>query len=185
MKLEQLQKIFSDATEEHLNQIKNFYQKDKDLIKSLQEENNSLTTRNAELTQNIKELEKNKGNAEELQKNIEDLQNKLKEQEEQYKKEQEERQINEVITDVFSNKKFVNDITKQGYANKLKEAILDPTNKGKSAKELFEAMTKDVENIFNNEQQEKITIPAVGNVSTTTDFDIKLAKAMGVDYKNN
>ena len=30
-------------------------------------------------------------------------------------------------------------------------------------------MTKDVENIFINEQQEKIEIPAVGNVSTNED----------------
>lgn len=185
MKLEQLQKIFSDATEEQLNQIKNFYQKDKDLIKSLQEENNSLTTRNTELTQNIKELEKNKGNAEELQKNIEDLQNKLKEQEEQYKKEQEERQFKETFEEITNNKKFTNDIVKEAIFNKLKSVVDLPENKGKSYNEILENITKDTEGIFVNEQQEKITIPAVGNVSTTTDFDMKLAKAMGVDYKNN
>ncbi|WP_250277376.1 phage scaffolding protein [[Clostridium] colinum] len=184
MKLEQLQKIFENATEEQLSQINNFYQKDKDLIKSLQEENNSLTTRNTELTQNIKELEKNKGNAEELQKNIEDLQNKLKEQEEIYTKEAEERQLNDVVADVFADKKFVNDITKQGYANKLKEAILDPTNKGKSAKELFDAMTKDVENIFVNEQQEKITIPAVGNTGSGISFTEKQIESMSIDDIN-
>ena len=175
MKLEQLQKIFSDATEEQLNQIKNFYQKDKDLIKSLQEENNSLTTRNTELTQNIKELEKN----------IEDLQNKLKEQEEHYKKEQEERQFKETFEEITNNKKFTNDIVKEAIFNKLKSVVDLPENKGKSYNEILENITKDTEGIFVNEQQEKITIPAVGNVSTTTDFDMKLAKAMGVDYKNN
>lgn len=184
MKLEQLQKIFENATEEQLSQINNFYQKDKDLIKSLQEENNSLTTRNTELTQNIKELEKNKGNAEELQKNIEDLQNKLKEQEEIYTKEAEERQLNDVVADVFADKKFVNDITKQGYANKLKEAILDPTNKGKSAKELFDAMTKDVENIFINENQEKVEIPAVGNVNSQKILTKEQIQSMTADEIN-
>lgn len=163
MKLEDLQKIFENATAEQLERVNSFYQKDIDLIKSLQEENNSLNTRNTELTQNIKELEKNKGNAEELQKNIEDLQNKLKEQEEIYTKEVEERQLNDVIAEVFADKKFINDITKQGYANKLKEAILDTSNKGKSAKEIFESMTKDVENVFINEQQEKIEIPSINN----------------------
>lgn len=184
MKLEQLQKIFENATEEQLSQINNFYQKDKDLIKSLQEENNSLTTRNTELTQNIKELEKNKGNAEELQKNIEDLQNKLKEQEEIYTKEAEERQLNDVVADVFADKKFVNDITKQGYANKLKEAILDPTNKGKSAKELFDAMTKDVENVFINENQEKVEIPAVGNVNSQKILTKEQIQSMTADEIN-
>lgn len=185
MKLEDLQKIFENATEEQLTQINSFYEKDKELIANLQEENNSLTSKNKELSQSIKDLQKNKGNVEELTKNIEDLQNKLNEQEELYRKEQEERQLNDVVADVFADKKFINDITKQGYADKLKQAILDPNNKGKAAKELFEAMTKDVENIFVNEQQEKVTIPPVGNVSTVTDFDIKLAKAMGVEYKNN
>lgn len=163
MKLEDLQKIFENATAEQLERVNSFYQKDIDLIKNLQEENNSLNTRNTELAQNIKELEKNKGNAEELQKNIEDLQNKLKEQEEIYTKEAEERQLSDVIAEVFADKKFINDITKQGYANKLKEAILDTSNKGKSAKELFESMTKDVENVFINEQQEKIEIPSINN----------------------
>ena len=166
MKLEQLQKIFSDATEEQLNQINNFYQKDKDTIKNLQEENNNLTTQVAEFKEKVTELEKNQDNSEELQKTIQDLKTKMEEQEEQYKKEAEERQINDVIADVFADKNFINDITKQGYTNKLKEAILDPANKGKSAKELFEAMTKDVENIFINEQQEKVIIPAVGNVES-------------------
>lgn len=163
MKLEDLQKIFENATAEQLEQVNSFYQKDIDLIKNLQEENNSLHTRNTELTQNIKELEKNKGNAEELQKNIEDLQNKLKEQEEIYTKEVEERQLNDVIAEVFADKKFINDITKQGYTEKLKQAILDTSNKGKSAKDLFESMTKDVENVFINEQQEKIEIPSINN----------------------
>ena len=185
MKLEDLQKILENATEEQLTQINSFYEKDKELIANLQEENNSLKTDLTEFRNKTKELEKNKNNTEELQAKITELENEMRQKDEAYKKEAEERQLNDVITDVFADKKFVNDITKQGYADKLKQAILDPNNKGKSAKELFETMTKDVENIFINEQQEKVTIPPVGNVSTVTDFDIKLAKAMGVEYKNN
>lgn len=184
MNLTQLQKICENATEEQLNQINNFYQKDKDTIKNLQEENNNLTTQVAEFKEKITELEKNQGNAEELQKTIQDLKTKMKEQEEQYKKEAEERQLNEVITDVFADKKFINDITKQGYTNKLKEAILDPANKGKSAKELFEAMTKDVENIFTNEQQEKVTIPAVGSTGSGISFTEKQIESMSIDDIN-
>ena len=58
MKLEQLQKIFENATEEQLQQVNSFYQKDKDIIKNLQEENNSLSTQVTELKNDISELEK-------------------------------------------------------------------------------------------------------------------------------
>lgn len=184
MKLEDLQKIFENATEEQLTQINSFYEKDKELIANLQEENNSLTSKNKELSQSIKDLQKNKGNVEELTKNIEDLQNKLNEQEELYRKEQEERQLNDVVADVFADKKFINDITKQGYATKLKEAILDPVNKGKSARELFDAMTKDIDNIFINEQQEKVTIPAVGNTGSGISFTEKQIESMSIDDIN-
>lgn len=184
MNLTQLQKIFENATDEQLNQINNFYRKDKDTIKNLQEENNNLVTQVAEFKEKVTELEKNQDNSEELQKTIQDLKFKMKEQEEQYKKEAEERQINDVIADVFVDKKFINDITKQGYTNKLKEAILDPNNKGKSARDLFEEMTKDIDNIFMNEQQEKVVIPAVGNVSSNKILTREQIQAMSTDEIN-
>lgn len=168
MKLEDLQKIFENATDEQLTQIKSFFDnsKDKELINQLQEENNTLRTDLTDFKEKVKDLEKNKGNTEEMQTKITELEKELQIKDEQYAKEKEERQINEIISDVFADKKFVNDVTKQGYFEKLKTAILDENNKGKSAKELFENMTKDVDNIFINEQQEKIIIPAVGNVES-------------------
>lgn len=187
MKLEDLQKIFENATDEQLNQIKSFYDntKEKELISQLQEDNNNLRTDLANFKNKVEDLEKNKGNAEELQNKISNLENELKAKEEIYTKEKEDRQINEVISSVFADKKFINDITKQGYFEKLKTAILDESNKGKSAKELFENMTKDVDNIFINEQQEKIEIPPVGNVGTNKVFTEKQLATMSVDEIND
>ena len=54
--------------------------------------------------------------------------------------------INEVIAD----KKFVNDFTKNAIVNEIKTALKDSANLGKSAKDLFEEMTKDKDGIFAN-----------------------------------
>ncbi|MDE6357911.1 MAG: phage scaffolding protein [Eubacteriales bacterium] len=186
MKLEDLQKIFENATEEHLQKINSCFDnsKDKELINQLQEENNTLRTDLTDFKEKVKDLEKNKGNTEEMQTKITELEKELQIKDEQYAKEKEDRRINEVISDVFADKKFVNDVTKQGYFDKLKTAILDENNKGKSAKELFENMTKDVDNIFINEQQEKIEIPPVGNIGSNKKFTEKQIEAMTVEEIN-
>ena len=184
MKLVQLQKIFENATEEQLQQVNSFYQKDKDIIKNLQEENNTLSTQVTELKNDISELEKNKGNSEELQKNINELQEKLKMQEETYKKETEERKINDLINEVISTKKWTNEATKLYYTQQLKEELTNKENVGKSAEELLTAMTKDVDNVYINEQQEKIEIPAVGNTGNNVAFTAKQLETMSSDDIN-
>lgn len=186
MKLEDLQNIFENATDEQLQKINSCFDnsKDKELINQLQEENNTLRTDLTDFKEKVKDLEKNKGNTEEMQTKITELEKELQIKDEQYAKEKEDRQINEVISNVFADKKFINDITKQGYFDKLKTAILDETNKGKSAKELFENMTKDVDNIFINEQQEKVEIPPVGNVGSNKIFTEKQIEAMTVEEIN-
>ena len=184
MKLEQLQKIFENATEEQLQQINSFYQKDKDIIKNLQEENNTLSTQVTELKNDISELEKNKGNLEELQKNINELQEKLKTQEETYKEEAEERKINDLINAVVLTKKWTNEATKSYYTQKLKEQLTNKENVGKSAEELLADMTKDVDNVYINEQQEKIEIPAVGNIGNSGTFTAKQIETMSSDEIN-
>lgn len=186
MKLADLQKIFENATEEQLQKIIALFDnsKDKELILQLQDENNNLRTDLADFKTKVTELEKNKGNTEELKNKIAELETELQNKEETYIKEKEDRQINEVIDEVFASKKFVNDITKQGYAGKLKDAILDEKNKGKSAKELFDDMVKDVDNIFINDQQEKIEIPAVGDTGNNKTFTNEQINKMSIDEIN-
>lgn len=67
--------------------------------------------------------------------------------------------INEAIAD----KKFVNDYTKNSIINEIKNALQDEANAGKSAKDLFETITKDKNDIFENPN--KMTdIPPMGDV---------------------
>lgn len=54
------------------------------------------------------------------------------------------------INEVFGDKKFVNDYTKNSIINEIKTALKDSANVGKSAKDLFEELTKDKEGIFEN-----------------------------------
>ena len=57
------------------------------------------------------------------------------------------------IIDVFGDKKFVNDFTKNAIVNEIKTALKDSANVGKSAKDLFEEITKDKDGIFENPNQ--------------------------------
>ena len=47
------------------------------------------------------------------------------------------------IISVFGDKKFVNDYTKNAIIGDIKTALKDSNNAGKSAKDLFEELTKD------------------------------------------
>lgn len=57
------------------------------------------------------------------------------------------------INEVFGDKKFVNDYTKNSIINEIKTALKDSANIGKSAKDLFEQITNGKEGIFINPNQ--------------------------------
>lgn len=57
------------------------------------------------------------------------------------------------INQVIADKKFVNDFTKNAIINEIKTALKDNANIGKSAKDLFDEITKDKSDIFTNPNQ--------------------------------
>ena len=59
------------------------------------------------------------------------------------------------ILEVFGDKKFVNDYTKNSIINEIKANLKDGKNVGKSAKDIFEEITKDKEGIFVNPNKPK------------------------------
>ena len=61
----------------------------------------------------------------------------------------------------LDGKEFVNEFTRNHFVAELKKAIADPANKGKRAVKLFEEMTKDLDGIFRNPQQEPLKLPGV------------------------
>lgn len=80
------------------------------------------------------------------------------------------RNINEAV----GEKKFVNDFTKNAIIDEIKTALKDSANMGKSAKDLFEEITKDKQGIFENPNPQK-DMPGVDdnveNAVSKDDFD--------------
>lgn len=69
------------------------------------------------------------------------------------------------ILNAIGDKKFVNDYTKNAIINDIKSSLKDSNNAGKSAKDLFEELTKDKEGIFDNPNK-GVSTPPPGNVNT-------------------
>ena len=69
------------------------------------------------------------------------------------------------ILNAIGDKKFVNDYTKNAIINDIKSSLKDSNNAGKSAKDLFEELTKDKEGIFSNPNP-GVSTPPTGDVNT-------------------
>lgn len=69
------------------------------------------------------------------------------------------------ILNAIGDKKFVNDYTKNAIISDIKSSLKDSNNAGKSAKDLFEELTKDKEGIFDNPNK-GVSTPPTGDVNT-------------------
>ena len=104
----------------------------------------------------------------------EELQTTISEQEAKQKAKEEDDILTKNINEVFGDKKFVNDYTKNSIVNEIKTALKDSANMGKSAKDLFEEITNGKDGIFANPNQ-VVDMPSIDeNVETAVskdDFD--------------
>lgn len=66
------------------------------------------------------------------------------------------------IIEAFGDKQFVNEYTKNAIINDIKNGLKDENNGGKSAKDLFEEITKDKSDIFVNPNQVQ-DMPGMGD----------------------
>ena len=78
------------------------------------------------------------------------------------------------IIEAFGDKKFINDYTKNAIINDIKAGLKDANNGGKSAKDLFEELTKDKSDIFANPNQVPDMAGMGDSEETTTKKDIPL-----------
>lgn len=85
----------------------------------------------------------------------EELQTSIKEQEAKRKAEEEDKILTNNITSIFGEKKFTSDYAKNGLIADIKAELGKVENKGKGIQEIFDALTKDKEGIFVNENQIK------------------------------
>ena len=146
-----------DFTDEQKDLVMSLYgkaitKKDKDIEtlktenKNLEEKINTYETKISEFNETAKE------NADWKVK-YEELQTSITEQTAKQKAKEEDDILTKNINEVFGDKKFVNEFTKNAIMNEIKTALKDANNMGKSAKDLFEEITNGKDGIFENPNQ--------------------------------
>lgn len=129
--------------------------------KDLADEVERLKTALSERDNTIKKLEEAGNDTDTLRKELD----RYKQEEADRKKAEKEAETDRILTEAaeqaLDGKEFVNDFTRNHFVAELKKAIADPANKGKRAVKLFEEMTKDMDGIFKNPQQEPLKIHGV------------------------
>ena len=151
---------------------------DSETIDTIMAEHGKLVTKDKEelqtLKAQLKELKENSKNADELQSKYDELLKANEERDAKEKAAQEEKILTNNINSVLEGKDFVNDFTKNAIANEIKTALKDSANMGKSAKDLFEEITKDKQGIFANPNP-VVDMPGVDdnveNAVSKADFD--------------
>ena len=127
-----------------------------------------LTDSNKELTDKVNTYETKinefnesaKDNADWKSK-YEELQTSIKEQEAKKKAEEEDKILTNNINEVFGDKQFTSEYARTGLTNDIKNELNKPENKGRSIKDIFDALTKDKTDIFANPNQVK-DMPGMG-----------------------
>lgn len=90
---------------------------------------------------------------ENLKSKIADYETKEKERKEQEDKKNFEENLNKNVLEAIGDAEFVNERTKNAIINEVKTALQDKANVGKSAKDIFENITKDSTDIFKNKNE--------------------------------
>jgi DNA repair exonuclease SbcCD ATPase subunit len=128
-------------------------------------EHGKLVTKDKEelqtLKSQMKDLKENSKNAEELQTKYDELVKANEEREAKAKAEEEDKILTNNINEVFGDKKFTSDYARTGLTNDIKNELNKPENKGRSIKDIFDALTKDKTDIFANPNQVK-DMPGMG-----------------------
>ena len=90
---------------------------------------------------------------ENLKQTIADMEAKEQKRLEEEKAKRDDEILTKNIIEAFGDKQFVNEYTKNAIINDIKNGLKDENNGGKSAKDLFEEITKDKSDIFVNPNQ--------------------------------
>lgn len=149
---------------------------DKETIDTIMAEHGKLITEAKEKTQDLEnkvkdyetkigELSSKAETNTKVQEELDNLKKSIAENEAKAKAKAEDEALTKNITSAFGDKKFVNDYTKNAIISDIKVALKDSNNAGKSAKDLFEELTKDKDGIFSNPNP-GVSTPATGDVNT-------------------
>lgn len=149
---------------------------DKETIDTIMAEHGKLITEAKEKTQDlenkvkeyeskIEELSSKAETNTKVQEELDNLKKSIAENEAKAKAKAEDDALTKNITSAFGDKKFVNEYTKNAIISDIKTALKDSNNAGKSAKDLFEELTKDKDGIFSNPNP-GVSTPPTGDVNT-------------------
>ena len=166
---------------------------DKETIETIMYEYGKLTTEAKEKTQElenkvkeyeskIEELSSKAETNTKVQEELDNLKKSIAENEAKAKAKAEDDALTKNITSVFGDKKFVNEYTKNAIISDIKNALKDSNNSGKSAKDLFEELTKDKEGIFDNPNK-GVSTPPTGDVNTGLAKENHDRELLGLDLK--
>ena len=137
---------------------------DKETIETIMYEYGKLTTeakeKMQELENKVKEYETKIGELSskaetntKIQEELDTLKKQIAEEKKQKEQEDLEATLNKNVLEAIGDKEFVNERTKNAIINEVKTALQDKANVGKSAKDIFETITKDSTDIFKNKNE--------------------------------
>ena len=121
---------------------------------NMRKENEDLKATIDDLKEQINKATKS-DEIESLKSKIAEYETKEKERKEEEDKKIFEENLNKNVLEAIGDKEFVNERTKNAIINEVKTALQDKANVGKSAKDIFETITKDSTDIFKNKNELK------------------------------
>ena len=139
---------------------------DKETIDTIMAEHGKLITEAKEKTQELEnkvkdyetkidELSSKAETNTKIQEELDTLKKQIAEEKKQKEQEDLEATLNKNVLEAIGDKEFVNERTKNAIINEVKTALQDKANVGKSAKDIFETITKDSTDIFKNKNELK------------------------------
>lgn len=134
---------------------------DKETIDTIMAEHGKLITEAKEKTQELEnkvkdyetkigELNSKAETNTKVQEELDTLKKQIAEEKKQKEQEDLEATLNKNVLEAIGDAEFVNERTKNAIINEVKTALQDKANVGKSAKDIFETITKDSTDIFKN-----------------------------------
>lgn len=137
---------------------------DKETIDTIMAEHGKLITEAKEKTQELEnkvkdyetkidELSSKAETNAKVQEELDKLKTQIAEEKKQKEQEDLEATLNKNVLEAIGDKEFVNERTKNAIINEVKTALQDKANVGKSAKDIFETITKDSTDIFKNKNE--------------------------------
>ena len=125
------------------------------LITEAKEKTQELENKVKEYESKIDELSSKAETNTKVQEELDALKKQIAEEKKQKEQEDLEATLNKNVLEAIGDKEFVNERTKNAIINEVKTALQDKANVGKSAKDIFETITKDSTDIFKNKNELK------------------------------